>query len=65
MNRHAHTDSPDRKRRWAILRLALAFLQVFGASLGVSLLFQLGAAPITLLVVVLTGLCTTAILLFG
>ena len=66
MNRNAHAVSPDRERRWAVLRLVLAFLQVFGASLGVSLLFQVGAAPVTLLVVVLTGLCTTAsVLLFG
>ena len=66
MKRDADPASEDRERRWAVLRLVLAFLQVFGASLGVSLLFQVGAAPVTLLVVVLTGLCTTAsVLLFG
>jgi hypothetical protein len=41
-------------------RLGLSFLQVFGASLGVGLLLQAGATWLTLLVVVLTGLCTVA-----
>lgn len=59
---------PDqaRERPWGIARLVLGFLQVFGASLGVGLLFQVGVTRLTLLVIVLTGLCTTAsVLLFG
>ena len=42
------------------------FLQVFGASLGVILLIETGVTRLTLLVVALTGLCTTvSVLLFG
>jgi hypothetical protein len=55
-----------RERRWALLRLLLGVLQVFGASLGAGLILQIGVTSLTLLVVLLTGLCTTAsILLFG
>lgn len=55
-----------RERRWAMVRLGLGFLQVFGASLGLGLLLQLGVTRLALVVVVLTGLCTTAsVLLFG
>jgi hypothetical protein len=55
-----------RERRWALLRLFLSFVQVFGASLGAGLILQGGVTPLALLVVSLTGLCTTAsILLFG
>ena len=54
------------ERRWALLRLVLGFLQVFGASLGVGLLVQTGVTRVSLLVVTLTGLCTTvSVLLFG
>lgn len=61
----ANPDQP-RERRWGIVRLVLGFLQVFGASLGAGLLFQVGVTRLTLLVIVLTGLCTTArVLLFG
>jgi len=59
---------PDqaRERPWGIVRLVLGFLQVFGASLGAGLLFHVGVTRLTLLVIVLTGLCTTAsVLLFG
>ena len=49
-----------------MVRLGLSFLQVFGASLSLGLLLQLGVTRITLVVVVLTGLCTTAsVVLFG
>jgi hypothetical protein len=54
------------QRRWALLRLVLGFLQVFGASLGVGLLLQTGVTTLSLLVVTLTGLCTTvSVVLFG
>lgn len=56
----------SRERRWGIVRLVLGFLQVFGATLGAALLLQIGVTRLTLLVIVLTGLCTTAsVLLFG
>jgi hypothetical protein len=55
-----------RERRWAFLRLGLATAQVFGASLGAGLLLSTGPTRSTLLVIVLTGLCTTvSVLLFG
>jgi hypothetical protein len=64
--RGTSTGRAARERRWALLRLALGFLQVFGASLGAGLLLMVGATGLTLLVVLLTGLCTTAsILLFA
>lgn len=46
--------------------LVLGFAQVFGASLAATLLLQTGVTKVALLVVTLTGLCTTAsALLFG
>lgn len=55
-----------RERKWAFVRLALGFLQVFGAALGAGLLLQTGVTKLVLAVVLVTGLCTTAsVLLFG
>jgi hypothetical protein len=49
-----------------MLRLVLGFLQVFGATLGMGLLLLTGVTSLSLLVVTLTGLCTTvSVLLFG
>ena len=54
------------ERRWALLRLVLAFLQVCGASLGFSLLLQTGVTRLGLIVVTATGLCATlSVALFG
>lgn len=65
MNQTLHLEQRH-ERRWGLLRLALSFLQVFGASTAVGLLLQIGVTRLTLLAVVLTGLCTTtSILLFG
>lgn len=65
LNSSAKRTRPS-ERRWALLRLLLGFLQVFGASLGIGLLVQTGVTSLSLLVVTLTGLCTTlSVLLFG
>jgi hypothetical protein len=54
------------ERRWGLIRLVLGVAQVFGASLGAGLLLSTGTTRLTLVVIVLTGLCTTAsVLLFG
>lgn len=54
------------ERRLGLVRLVLGCLQMFGASLGAVLLLQVGVTRLSLLVVILTGLCTTAsVLLFG
>jgi hypothetical protein len=54
------------KRPWASVRLALGFLQMFGAVFSVTLLFQTGVTAHTLLAVAITGVLTTvSILLFG
>jgi hypothetical protein len=53
-------------RRWAALRVILGFAQVFGATLGIVLVLRTGVNALSLMVVVLTGLCTTvSVLLFG
>jgi hypothetical protein len=68
----AHEQNPDESpsrasdRRWAVVRILLGFLQIFGASLGVILLIETGVTRLSLLVVALTGVCTTvSVLLFG
>lgn len=54
------------ERRWALLRLVLGFLQVFGASLAFTLLLQTGVTRLALIIVTATGLCTTlSVVLFG
>jgi hypothetical protein len=54
------------ERRWALLRIALGFLQVFGASVAFGLLLQTGVTRLALIVVTATGLCTTlSVVLFG
>ena len=48
------------------MRIALGSAQMFGAVFSVVLLFMVGVTQVSLLAVVLTGLCTTAsVLLFG
>ena len=60
------SDRPISERRWALIRVALGILQMFGASMGAVLLFQTGVTRLSLLVVVITGLCTTlSVFLFG
>ena len=62
------TDWPGRSRGtlWAILRVVLGVLQMFGASLSVVLLLKTGVSPVSLTAVVLTCLCTTvSVLVFG
>lgn len=62
-----HANGPTAaERRWAWLRLGLSFAQVFGSSLGAVLVLTGGVTTLALLVVVATGLCTTAsLILFG
>ena len=45
-------------KRWALLRLALGFAQVFGASLAFTLIARQGVTKLSLGVVVLTTICT-------
>ena len=60
------TAEEARAIRWAKLRIALGSAQMFGAAFSVVLLFMVGVTQVSLLAVVLTGLCTTAsVLLFG
>jgi hypothetical protein len=55
-----------RQRKWVLVRLALAALQIAGATASFILLAQVGVTPASLSVVVATGLCTTvSVLLFG
>jgi hypothetical protein len=42
-------------RRWAVVRVLLGLIQVFGASLGVILLIETGVTRLTLLIVALTA----------
>ena len=54
------------EKRWAILRVALGLIQMFGASLSVVLLLKTGISQVSLFAVALTCLCTTvSVLLFG
>lgn len=51
---------------WALFRLVLGCLQMAGAVTAIVLLIQIGVTPLSLGVVVVTGLCTTvSVLLFG
>lgn len=53
-------------RLWALVRLVLGCLQMAGAVTAIVLLVQIGVTPLSLGVVVITGLCTTVgVLLFG
>ena len=67
----ATANGPDQsgravERRWAIIRVVLGLLQIFGASLSVVLLLTTGVSPVALTAVALTCLGTTvSVLLFG
>lgn len=64
--RHRHVSRDPVERRWAVIRLVLGQLQIFGATVALVLLFQMGVTPLSLGVVVATGLCTSvSVLLFG
>jgi hypothetical protein len=55
---------PD--RRWGFVRLALGGLQMTGATAAMLLLVREGVTPLSLGIVVVTGLCTTvSVVLFG
>ena len=47
-------------RRWALLRLILGFLQMFGAVFAVALLVQSGITPLAISVVLVTAVFTGA-----
>jgi len=51
---------PQRKHEiaWAIVRLALALIQIIGATASVLLLISTGASRLTLFMVIVTGLFT-------
>jgi hypothetical protein len=52
-------------RRWAHVRFALGFLQMFGAAFSLGLLVFGGITPLALSAVIITGIFTTvSILLF-
>lgn len=62
MTRHASSS----ERWWSLLRAALGVLQMFGAALALAMLILVGVTPVSLSVVVITGLLTTvSVLLFG
>lgn len=53
-------------RQWAVIRLALGFLQIAGATASLTLLLSTGLNEVSLMAVVATGLMTTvSVLLFG
>ena len=53
-------------KRWALVRLILGFLQMFGAVFSMVLVILLGVVPWSLASLIATGLVTTAsIILFG
>ena len=55
-----------RTRRWAVARLILGMLQIFGAVVSLVLLLQTGFNTVSVGSVVITGLLTTvSVLLFG
>ena len=57
---------PNSERRWAVVRLLLGMLQMGGAVVALVLVGTVGVTPLSLTVVVVTGLCTTlSVLLFG
>ena len=45
-------------RRWAVVRLILGFLQMFGAAFSVVLIVYIGITPMTLTAVIVTGMFT-------
>lgn len=59
-------DSGGHHRWWEAVRFALAMAQMAGAVVALVLLGTVGVTPLSLAVVVGTGLCTTvSVLLFG
>lgn len=53
-------------RRWAVVRITLGVLQMFGAAFSLTLLATTGANTLALSAVVATGVLTTiSVLLFG
>jgi hypothetical protein len=61
-------DWPGRsaEKRWALVRVVLGLLQMFGASLSVVLLLKMGVSPVCIAAVALTCLCATvSVILFG
>ena len=62
----SETTSARNIRRWAVVRLILGFLQMFGAVFSVTLLVRAGVTTPALIAVALTGVLTTvSVLLFG
>jgi len=52
-------------RRWALIRLILGFLQMFGAVFSVGLIVHSGITPLALAAVIVTGMFTgISLLLF-
>jgi hypothetical protein len=61
----SETTSVRTIRRWALVRLILGFLQMFGAAFSLGLIVYSGITPIALTSVIVTGAFTgTSILLF-
>jgi hypothetical protein len=54
------------EQRWAVVRITLGYVQIAGATAAFILLAQVGVTPLSLGIVVATGLCTSiSVLLFG
>lgn len=45
-------------RRWAVVRLVLGFLQMFGAAFSAGLIVHSGITPLALTTVIVTGMFT-------
>lgn len=59
------TTSARSIRRWALVRLILGFLQIFGAAFSLGLIVYSGITPLALASVIVTGVFTgTSMLLF-
>ena len=52
------TASATNIRRWAVVRLILGFLQMFGAAFSVGLIVHSGMTPLALTAVIVTGMFT-------
>lgn len=60
------TTSARNIRRWALIRLILGFLQMFGAVFSVTLLVRTGVTVLALISVAVTSVLTTvSVLMFG
>jgi hypothetical protein len=60
------TTSASIIHRWAVVRLILGFLQMFGAVFSVTVLVRTGVTALALIAVGVTGVLTTvSVLLFG